>query len=81
MIPCYLLDITYNSAEISAACRSLMESRGISGFWLGWTPTILRDVPFSGDRSEILNLLTKYSLDFANIYLQLQPYTGAHMKL
>ena len=34
--------------ELSAACRSLVEARGILGFWMGWAPTILRDVPFSG---------------------------------
>ncbi|CAG7836079.1 unnamed protein product [Allacma fusca] len=33
--------------EVYAACRSLYAVKGIKGFWLGWGPTIMRDVPFS----------------------------------
>jgi len=44
-------------SEVRSACRSLMESRGISGFWLGWSPTILRDVPFSGKHQHLTSTL------------------------
>lgn len=35
-------------SELGNALRSLIALRGISGLWQGLTPTLLRDVPFSG---------------------------------
>ncbi|CAL2037909.1 unnamed protein product [Caenorhabditis brenneri] len=38
--------LTYH--EIGHLVRSSWATKGISAFYLGWTPTMLRDIPFSG---------------------------------
>ncbi|ODM91955.1 Solute carrier family 25 member 40 [Orchesella cincta] len=37
--------LTYK--ELRHACADLYEARGIKGFWMGYVPSISRDVPFS----------------------------------
>uniref|UniRef100_A0A8R1DYM8 Mitochondrial carrier protein n=1 Tax=Caenorhabditis japonica TaxID=281687 RepID=A0A8R1DYM8_CAEJA len=38
--------LTYH--EVGHLIRSSFATKGISSFYLGWTPTMLRDIPFSG---------------------------------
>lgn len=38
----------FDFSEIGHLVRSSMATKGISSFYLGWTPTMLRDIPFSG---------------------------------
>jgi len=33
--------------ELCQACKDLYHAKGIRGFWLGYLPSISRDVPFS----------------------------------
>ena len=35
-------------SEVSVAVRELVQLQGIQGLWRGLTPSLLRDVPFSG---------------------------------
>lgn len=35
--------------QLSAVIRSSVHSEGLRSLWRGWGPTLLRDVPFSGD--------------------------------
>lgn len=35
-------------SELRSACADLYEARGLRGFWLGYIPSVTRDVPFSG---------------------------------
>ncbi|VDM79969.1 unnamed protein product [Strongylus vulgaris] len=37
-----------NYRDIGKALRVTVAKNGISGFYLGWMPTLLRDIPFSG---------------------------------
>ncbi|VDM85631.1 unnamed protein product, partial [Strongylus vulgaris] len=38
-----------NYRDIGKALRVTVAKNGISGFYLGWMPTLLRDIPFSGN--------------------------------
>jgi len=58
-----------------------MEARGISGFWMGWTPTILRDVPFSGMSFHNYNyscLGQPLQVVFINPYFSVAIYWGTY---
>lgn len=34
--------------DIGRALRVTVANHGLPGFYLGWMPTLLRDIPFSG---------------------------------
>ncbi len=56
--------------ELSAVIRSALHSQGWRSLWRGWGPTLLRDVPFSGQTLTAFTYFTFWSTWFINTRLK-----------
>lgn len=66
--------------EVGVAIRGLVRSQGFFGLWQGLTPSLLRDVPFSGNFTNILFFKHCIVSSFKAIFFYIQLCTGRPMK-
>ncbi|KAK6739726.1 hypothetical protein RB195_008305 [Necator americanus] len=56
-----------NYRDIGKALRVTVANHGISGFYLGWVPTLLRDIPFSAIYWAMYQYLKRYTMTWKNM--------------
>lgn len=61
-------------SELLACIRSAVAQDGVLSLWRGWGPTILRDVPFSGEGSTTECRILKKNLIFSGAVSEIKQY-------